>query len=52
MTDKDKPKLPPPDPRGPKPMGDFGVLYQRRMASGGSSFHLKTKEEAEKGRPV
>jgi len=52
MTDQDKPKLPPGGQCGPKSMGDFGVIYQRRMASGGSSFHLKTKEEAEKSRPV
>jgi len=41
-------KLPPRDPRDPQPMAEFGVFYQRRMASGGSSFHLKTKEEAGK----
>lgn len=29
----------------PVGMGEFGTIYGRRSASGGSSLHLKTKEE-------
>lgn len=36
------------NPRKPRPMGDFGVYYGRRSASGGSSLHLMTREEAGK----
>lgn len=39
-------KRPGPNPRAPRAMGEFGVYYQRRSASGGSSFHLMTREEA------
>ena len=34
------------NPRKPRSMGDFGVYYGRRSASGGSSLHLMTREEA------
>lgn len=43
---KEAPKPVPENPRAPRPMGDFGVYYQRRSASGGSSFHLMTRQEA------
>lgn len=34
------------NPRKPRHMGDFGVYYGRRSASGGSSLHLMTREDA------
>lgn len=34
------------NPRKPRSMGEFGVIYGRRFASGGSSLHLMTRHEA------